>query len=650
METTPTATPAPLAKTRRIDWSVVSTWLLGFGLIALLGFNGGGYDPQVHDQVGIAVWWIVLVGALVGALPLRRLGTPAWVALGLFAAFGAWTALSLTWTESTERTAADLARVAGYVGVFALALLTRGSRTAHHLIAAIATAIATVALVGLLSRLHPAWFPEARETAQFLTSSSPRLGYPLHYWNALASLIAVGLPLLLHIATSARLVAIRAIAGGALPAIALTVFFTLSRGGTAAAIIGVAVFLTLASDRLPKLLTTLVAAGGGGILIAAATQRDALEDGLLNATAHSQGDEMLAMTLVVCAGVGFIQAGISLVLMHSLRPRWTVPSRAVALASTAVAAIAVAIAFLALDGPGHTSSAWDNFKSSGGPSRTSERLGSASSNGRYELWASAVRQSESKPLIGTGAATFEYWWARDSLEGDSVGFVRDAHNLYLQTLGELGIVGLTLLSVFLLFVLIEGMRRLILASAARQSLLAASLAGCVGLLFAAGFDWYWQIPVLPVALLLLASVLVTSGDGEGQPRRFSLPLRAGFVLFSLAAIVAIAIPLASATLIRQSQAEARSGQAATALKSARAAQKVQPGAASPLLQQALILEQQGDHRAAAAQARAATAREPTNWRTWLTLSRIEAARGDATAAIRNYRTARSLNPNSGLFR
>jgi len=647
MDAAPTASRAtPLALANRVDWGAVSAWALGFGLIALLGFNGGGFDPLVHDQVGIAVWWVVLAGALAGFLPLSRLGAPAWAALGLLAAFAAWTALSLTWTESAERTAADLARLAGYVGVFALALLVRRSGNGRHLLAAVGTAISLVALVGLLSRLHPAWFPEATQTGQFLPYTSHRLSYPLNYWNSLAALIAIGIPLLLHVATGARWVLARALAAGVLPALALTLFFTLARGGIGAAAVAVAVFLALAPDRLPKLLTTLVAGAGGAILVAAASQRDALEDGLLSAAARNQGDEMLAMTLVVCAGVAFVQAGISLALLHGLRPRWSVPSRGVSIGFAATAAVAALIALAAFDAPGRTADAWDEFKSAAPTGNATERLQSATGNGRYQYWASTVRENETEPLLGTGAATFEYWWARD---GDIGGFVRDAHSLYMQTLGELGVVGIALLAAFFLFVLAEAGRRLARASREARPLLAAALAGCLALLVAAAFDWYWQIPVLPVALLLLASVLVAGGEASGTERGMGRPARGGLALLSLAAIVAIAVPLASTTLVRQSQADIRAGQPAAALEAARNAQQVQPGAAAPRLQQALILEQQGNLAAAEAAALAATRREPTNWRVWFTLQRIEAAAGKAADAVRHYRRARSLSPFSEAF-
>ena len=646
--------PAPLEYARRIDWSAVSTWLLGFGLIAYLGLKGGGFDPLVHDQVGIAIWWIVLAGVLVGALPRRRLGPLAWCALGLFAAFVAWTALSLTWTESAEKTSADLARVAGYLGVFALGVFARDSKGARRMVGAVAAGIAFVAIVALLSRLHPAWFPEAGQTARFLSGSQERLSYPINYWNALAALIAIGLPLMLHVATGARSALFRALAAAALPAMALTSFLTLSRGGIAAAIVALVIFLALTPDRLPKVLTLLIASAGGAILIAAATQRDAFQQGLLNATAGDQSNEMLAMTIVVCAGVGLLQAGISLPLIHGMRPRWTVPSRRLSLALATAAALTALVAGAALDAPGRASDAWGEFKGGGNPDSGSERLASVASENRYRLWVAAVRENETKPLTGTGAATFEYWWTR---EGDTSESVEDAHSLYMQTLGELGIVGLALLAAFLAAILLGGARNLLRADRRGRPQLAAALAGCMAFCIAVAFEWHWQIPVLPVTLLLLTAVLVCAGGRSGHDAERSnrdgpalgLPLRLSFSAIAIAAVVAIAIPLASTSLLRQSEAEVREGNPAAALRVARSAQNVQPSAATPRLQQALVLEELSDLTAAAEAARAAAEREPTNWRTWLVLSRIEAKRGEAAAALRDYRKASSLNPRSPLF-
>ena len=633
---------------RRVDWSAVVPWLLGFGLVAYVGLKGGGYDPLVHDQVGIAVWWIVLAGGLVGAMPRQRLGPLAWIALGLLAAFVAWTTLSLTWTESTERTSADLARTAGYLGVFALALFAADAKAARRIVAAVAAAIVCVAIVALLSRIHSDWFPEAAQTGSFVTGGRERLSFPLNYWNGLAALVAIGAPLVLQVATCARSVLFRAAAAAALPALAVVAFLTLSRGGIGAAIVALAVFLAFAPDRLPKLLTLLLAGGGGAILVAAADQRDALQHGLLDATARQQGDELLVLVLVVCCVVGLLQAGISLLLSEDRRPRWTFVPRRASLVASVVAAVAVLIAAVALGAPGRISDAWTEFKEKGQPAHGSARLGSVGGNGRYELWRSAVDENRSEPLTGTGSGSFEFWWARNGATSETV---RDTHSLYLQTLGELGIFGLVILAGFLLTTLVGGAWVTVRAGPRERPVLAAALAGCTAFCLTAAVDWMWQIPVLAVALLLLAAVLVGSRSrpGQGEGRVLAIVPRIGIAAVAAVAIVAIAIPLASTSRVRQSEFDARTGDLAAALEAARSAQNAQPSAASPRLQQALVLEAQGNLPSAAESARAATERESTNWRTWLVLARIEAERGRASAAVRDYRRAKSLNPHFSLF-
>lgn len=630
----------------RIDWDAVIAWALGFGLVLYVAFKGGGFDPLVHDQVGIAVWWIVLLGVAVGALPRARPGTAGWTGLGLLAAFAAWTALSLGWTESVDRTFADLARVATYLGVFALALFARGKEWTRHLVAAIAAAIAVVAVAALLSRLHPAWFPAADQTGTFLTASRERLTYPLNYWNALGALIAIGIPLVLQMAAAARTLAVRAAAAAALPAMALACFLTFSRGGVLAALLAVAVYLALAPDRLPRVLTMLVAATGSAILILAANGREALQEGLGNAAAHQQGDEVLLIAIFVCAAAAALQVGIAWALGEKRRPQWSrVSSRAAAYATAGALVVALLVA-VGADAPGRASDAWAEFKGEGGPGSGAGRLSSFAGENRYRFWDSAVEQMESEPLTGTGSGTFEFWWARN---GETTDIVRDTHSLYMQTLGELGIVGFLLLLAFLGSVLAFG-GRAILAGGRDRAYFAAAVAGTVAFCLTAGFDWVWQNPVLPIVLLLLGSVLLTARSVEGEAAApLRVPLRIGFAAAALAALVAIAIPLASTTLLRQSEAEARAGDLQAALEDARSAQNAMPAAAGPRLQQALVLEEMGDAAAAAAAARGAVERESTNWRNWLVLSRLEAKQGNAAAAVRDFRKAESLNPHFSLF-
>ena len=644
---------APSASASRLpfdlDWGGIWTWLLGFALVLYLGANGGGYDPLVSDQVAIATWWVLLLGVAVGALPRTRLGPLAWAALGLFALFLGWTLLSLTWTESSERTLVEVARVGGYLGIFALAVFSRGPRGARLLVGAVASAIVVVATIALLSRLHPSWFPESGQTARFLDTGRERLSYPLNYWNALAALIAIGLPLLLQAASDARRVALRALAAAAIPLLILTVFFTLSRAGMAAAVLALAVYLAFAPDRLPKLLTLAITGAGGGALVLAALQRDDLRHGLLNDTARHQGSEMLPLVILAGVVVALLVAGIASWLVRDKRPGWTRVSPQVTRVGVGAAVVIGCALVLTLFASGRVANAWDEFKEpTGGPGRGTERLSSASGESRYQFWSAAVKEAGSAPLTGTGAGTFEYWWTRHA---DVEGTIRDTHSLYLQTLGEVGIVGIVLLAGFFLVVLIGGGREAIRADGERAPPLAAALAGCVAFFFIATFDWMWQVPVVPVAMLLLTAALVSAGRGDEEVSQtgFAIPGRVGVAAVAAALIVLTAIPLAATSLVRESQEAAQADDLSAALDDAQTASDVEPFAATPRLQLALVYEEAGDFDRAAAAATAATEREATNWRTWLVLSRIEAERGRVDAAIAAYEEAKRLNPRSTVF-
>jgi O-antigen ligase len=348
----------------------------------------------------------------------------------------------------------------------------------------------------------------------------------------------------------------------------------------------------------------------------------------------------------VCFVVGLGNAALFHVL-DEMRPSWLNVSRHRARQATLVAVVVAVVAALAIDLPGRASNGWDEFKEGGGPGAGTGRLGSVAGQSRYQFWSAAVDQNATKPLIGTGSGTFELWWAR---EGTTDETVRDAHSLYLQTLGELGVIGLALLVAFLASVLTVGGVAVARAGPDLRPALAAALAGCFAFCLCALVDWSWQLPVLVAALLFLASPLLTAGQSSGGERSaIAIPLRLGTAVTAIAAIVAIAIPLASTSLLRESESDVRAGRLDEALEAARSAGNVQPGAASPRLQEALVLEQMGALGQAAGAAGAATEREPTNWKNWLVRSRIEAARGRAEAAVRYFREAESLNPNFSLF-
>jgi O-antigen ligase len=649
---------------RRLDFPALSAWLLPAVLVSYLGIQGGGFDTVVNSQVGIAAWWVLLLIVALGLAPLR-FGRAGWITLGLLVAFAAWTTASLAWTQSSERTMGDVSLELVYVALAALVFIAQGRTAARHALNGLACGIAIVAVVALLSRLHFQWF-STPAIAVALPGAARRLSYPLNYWNALADLMAIGIPLTLRAACGARSMLWRAIAGATVPLLGLCAFLTVSRGGTIAVAVGVVVFVVLVADRLPVIGVVAVSGAGTALLIAAANQRAAVRDGLRSTLAVHQGNELLVLAVAVAVAVGLLVTAVGLIERHAVRPPPLTFSQRRATAFGAVAVVLAVVAFTALGGFGFLGHEWAQFKTPSGPSSLNggtalQRLQDVTGNGRYQYWQAAASAASAKPLTGTGAGTFAFWWAQfGTLSG---GFVRDAHSLYMQTLGELGYPGLVLIAGFVAFVLGSGVLRTIrTGDPAQRLVLAAATAGATAFALAAAVEWIWLIPVLPIAFFVLAGAIgIPSARRDGliitapstpaaSPRRSRpLWLRVSGAAVCLGAAIAIAIPMATTEATRDSQALVRSGNLSAALAQARDAAALQPYAASPWLQEALVLEATARIPQALLAAEHATREGPTDYSNWLVLSRLEARDGHAHAALQDYLKAHSLSPHSPVF-
>ncbi|HEY7891718.1 MAG TPA: O-antigen ligase family protein [Solirubrobacteraceae bacterium] len=637
---------------------------LGFVLPLYLALRGGGYEEVLRDQVGIALWWIVLVGALVGVLPAARPSRTQLIALGALVAFAAFTGLGALWSKDSGRTISELSRLSCYAAALALAVMTVRVGARRALLAGLAGAIGVVTVLALLSRFHPAWFP-ANETAAFLAGARSRLNYPLNYWNGLAALVAMGIPLMTHFAASARRIALRMLCAAMLPVMAATIYMTFSRGGWIETACAVLALLALSPGRLPRIATLAVGAGAGALLIAAIHQRPAIDHGVLNtAAAHHAGNELIVFTLVVCAGAALLQAALALLeasIATSGASRRTLSSLARGrLARAGLTALVVAVAagvFVAAGGPHAVSHAWQSFKSpTTGASAWSGPEGhllALSGEGRYQMWSSSLDAFSTSPLGGIGAGTFQFWWAA---HGSIFGYVINAHSLYFETLAETGIVGAALLVLLLGAGLIGTLRRLARPRRRNRAQHGAIAAAIVAFLVAAAFDWVWQLPAIPVTLLLLIAAGTVrdrsrdAGEQASTPARAHIRTRIAWAALALLGAAAIVVPLASSVSLRSSQAQAQQGRLGGSLASARTAASWQPYASGPALQQALVLEQSGNFTAAAKAASKATTNSSSDWRAWLVLSRIEAERGNAKAALAAWQKARLLDPRDPLFK
>ena len=636
----------PFARTVRL----VAPLALAGGIF-WVAYDQGTYGLTSRGSVAVVVLWALALAFSVSLWPAARVPPAAVVAGACLAAFAGWTGLSAFWAASAENAFDEFDRALLYLAVFALATVAAPRASAPQWLAGLALGLTAIGLLALVSRLFPDAFAAPRELAQIFPSAERRLSYPVDYWNGLATLVAFALPLLLYFAVHAGRLAVRGLALAPIPALVATIYLTSSRGGTIAAAMAVLVFLALTNRRWAALGAAIAA----GAASAAAVATFVASTELVNHPHESpqavgQGHTAAVVLLVisVLTGLGY---AILVWLLPSPRPLGRVGAAIVGAILIAAVVVGIAVAR-----PFHRFQEFKKVPPPGfGGSSVQQHLFASTGNGRWQLWQSAVEEFKSRPLVGRGAGSYQAWWAQHA---SLRFFVRDAHSLYAETLGELGIVGLVLLVAFLGSVVVIGARRIAKSAGENRPAVAALLGLFVAFLFEAGVDWMWELTAVGLVAFAAAGLLVGPGtksaavpEPAGSARRRSAlgALRVGAVALAMGLIVAEAIPLLAGMEIRRSRDAAAAGQLPAALDDAEAARALQPWAASPRLQVALVLEQGGQIDAAVKAIRAAVARDDSDWRLWLVAARLETKVGDVNAARRSLARARALNPRSDLF-
>jgi len=628
-----------------------------------LAFQSGGYDITVRNTFAIAAWWAIAVAVGAVVWPLERPPRVALVGAGALAALLAWTAIAISWSDSAERAFTEVNRMAFYLAVFALVVLASRRGSGARWADGLALGIVAIGLVALTSRLFPDLIGD-RGVSSFFPRGTRYLGYPLDYWNGLGIFVGLGFPLLLRAALDARSALGRALAMAATPALAATLYLASSRGGLGTAALGTLVFVVLCRERLRAVIAIALLGSGAAAAVAVLAARSELADGNLQAQGvAAQGRSAAVLIAGIC-----LLAGVA----HWLLSRVSLPTpklRIPRLVLAAVALVLVAAAVIAAN-PGERldsfkrppSNPFARVQSSPGDAGaaeaprlapTSRHLLSSTGNGRWQFWGAAVDEFETRPLVGRGPGSYEAWWAQ---HGSVSYFTRHAHSLYLETLGELGAVGLALLLGFLITGLVAAGSRLRAARGPERNVIAALTAVVIAFGFAAGIDWIWQLTVVPVVAIVALALLTgpatataaAPATSTGRPRR-SVALRAAVVVACLGLVVAQGIPLLAQDDIRRSQHRFAAGNLDGARDAALSARSVQPWAASPHLQLALVDERRGDLRSARSAIAKAIDRDPLDWRLWLTSARIDGESGRAKGASAKLDRAIDLNPRSPLL-
>ena len=152
---------------------------------------------------------------------------------------------------------------------------------------------------------------------------------------------------------------------------------------------------------------------------------------------------------------------------------------------------------------------------------------------RPHYWRVAVEDAGDHPALGSGAGTYGDYWLRHRPVRT---FTRTAHSLYLQSLAELGPVGLVLVVTALGLPLLALRRR-------RDPLAAAAAGAYVAYLVHTGIDWDWELPGATLAGLVCGAALAVAArgaDAGSQSTRARTPLLVAVVALAAVEVVRLA--------------------------------------------------------------------------------------------------------------
>jgi O-antigen ligase len=340
----------------------------------------------------------------------------------------------------------------------------------------------------------------------------------------------------------------------------------------------------------------------------------------------------VALALYLTLSRGSLLAAAGAVVLLVAIGRWAAASRAhsrvrrrAVVVSAASAGVLLLVSLAAIG----VRQARDEQQAPTAQPRSSGRLLTTTTNSRSDYWDVAASMVREEPLHGAGAGGFERTWLR---ERPALLHVKDAHNLYLETLAELGPLGLAFLLAALL-VPLRGARR-----AARDPLGRAALAAYAALLGHAALDWDWELPVVWLCVVVLGVALA----GWGRESTVAITTATRSVVLASAAtlcVFAIVVHTGNSATAEAHEALDR-GDAGAALAEADRARRFRPSAAEPwqLLGEAELaagrLERAREHL------RRATREDPGSWSAWLALAGASDGRERRLALQR----ARALNP------
>jgi hypothetical protein len=612
--------------------------LLGAGgaLVAAAVLFSDGSSNQRLVWLGLAA---LAVGSAVGAgalagLPRPAPGREAWLGLGLLAAFVSWCGITVLWSIQPDRSWDYVNRGLVYLAFAAVGLalgayVPRAPRLWCYVLAVV---VALALGWALLGKAVPALGSSGRIA---------RLRSPVGYWNALALLFDLALPLAPWLAAR-REHSPWLRASGVVYAYALVVglLLTYSRGGVLVGVAVVVLWLALGGPRLEGAAALLLGGGAGVGVVVWAFSRHGLAKDLQPHSVRVHDGAWFALVFCLAAvavgAVAYLAA-----VFEDQRP--LSPQRRGLVGRVAVGVIAAGIAagVVVLVVRSQPQAWWHDFTAP--PINPSEqvgpgRLADISSSSRWQWWKEAWQAFEDQPVRGTGAGTFEL--THRLLRTNNI-VVTEPHNVPLQFLSETGIVGLALALAAVAAAGVGVVRVLRHLEGPEHAVALALAVSAAGYLLHSIIDFDWDFVAVGAPFFLTAGVLLGGG-------RVRAPRRTYLAVVPVAVAIAIALSLLTPWFAQRALDSAvkalEDGRPVKALKDSKDARSLNPLALGPLYYEAAAAQQLGDYQGARILYVRAIRLQPLNWSPWYELGRFELELQQYRRAVRPLQRAVELDP------
>jgi tetratricopeptide (TPR) repeat protein len=655
--------------------------------LAFVATGGLQLERTTYAEIALMLGGAAITAA--GLLAPRRTAGPLYGGVTLVAcvALAGFTALSVTWSLApsdswleANRTFAYLATLAA--GVSLVRLMPWGWAGLLH-----GVALACVGVSGwaLLTKVFPGALAPEEVYA--------RLREPFDYWNAVGLMAALGIPPLLWLAARrSGHAAANALAWPGIALLLVCMMLSYSRGALLALAVGVAFWLIVVPLRLRGAAALLGATIGAAPVVAWAFAQDGLTTDRATLGARAEAGHALGALLLLMA-VALLAAGLAATFLGDRTPRSARTRRltgAVLVAALALVPVVGVIALATAPGglDGQVSKAWHQLTDPqvGTPANTPNRL-TATSSVRARYWDEALKIYEQDKLKGAGAGA--YATARTRYRTAPLA-VRHAHGYVVQTLADLGLIGLALSLAALVAWLVATTRALGLWGRDRalpwdaERVGLATLAAVV-LVFGVHslIDWTWFVPATACTALLCAGWVAGRGPLRARmeadearlaappvppappPRvravlgRLRPPGNAGVaeVLRGVAAVAVLVVAVAAAWAAFQPVRSVHAGDAAfdrldrnelaAAANIARIGSERNPLSVDPLFELAYIETLRDKPQGALAALEHAVRLQPANAQTWRRLGHLRLDTLDQPEeALHDFRAAYYLDPQN----